>query len=92
MGVTYKGAAASYKNALILRMVSNDYKYRMYSLDTEEKIIKFTTILGLASVLGVRKRIPRKDSEVTLRNFDVVNCVKKIEILVNLYTSVPVCL
>jgi formamidopyrimidine-DNA glycosylase len=50
----------------IYRMVSTEMKYLFYKLDSDDSIEVFTQMIGTMSVFGVRKRLPRKDSEVVI--------------------------
>jgi hypothetical protein len=47
-------------------MVSTEMKYLFYKLDSDDSIEVFTQMIGTISVFGVRKRLPRKDSEVVI--------------------------
>jgi hypothetical protein len=66
-------------------MVSAQFKYLYFSLDTEEKISSLTGIIGSMSVFGVQKRIPRKsmDSESVMRVNDLINVVDKMDLYIN---------
>ena len=40
-------------------------------------------MIGTMSVFGVRKRLPRKDSEVVIQNLDLVNAIPRIDLYIS---------
>jgi hypothetical protein len=40
--------------------------------------------MGTMSIFGVRKKMPRKDAEIAIRNFELANAISRIDIYINL--------
>jgi hypothetical protein len=36
------------------------------------------------SIFGIRKKMPQKDAEIAIRNFDLVNAISRIDMYINL--------
>jgi hypothetical protein len=70
---------------LLYRMVSAQFKYLYFALNTEEKISSLSGIIGSMSVCSIWKGIPRKsmDSESVMRVNDLINVVDKMDLYVN---------
>jgi len=67
----------------LYRMVSPKFVYRYFRLDSADHMQCITNLIGTMSIFGVRKRMPRKDTEVVIRNFDLVNVIKCMEFLIH---------
>jgi hypothetical protein len=70
---------------LIYRMVSTQFKYLFFTLDTDVKINSLTGIIGSMSVFGIRKWMKQRniDSISVMRVHDLVNVFDKIDLYVN---------
>jgi hypothetical protein len=55
----------------------------LFQIESIESIWHFTEFLGTMSVFGIWKKLPRKDLEEGIRNFDLVNIISKIDLYIS---------
>jgi hypothetical protein len=67
----------------IYRMVSKEVHYQLFRLESDEAIDKLTQMIGTMAMFGIRKKLPRKDAELVIRNLDLINAISKIELYVS---------
>jgi hypothetical protein len=60
-----------------IRNLSNCFRFIVL------KAYGFTDFLGTISVFEIRKKLPRKDWEEGVRNFDLVNIISKIDLYIS---------
>ena len=75
------------------RVVSSEFLYRLFRIESEESMDCFTEMMGTMSIFGIRKKMPRKDAESAIRNFDLVNAISRIDMYINLSKkNAPLCI
>jgi hypothetical protein len=65
------------------RMVSAEVKYEFFKLESDDSIEKFTQMIGTMAMFGIRKKLPRKDAELVIRNLDLVNSISRIYLYIS---------
>ena len=64
-------------------MVSAEVKYKFFKLVSDDSIEKFTQMIGTMAVFCIRKKLPRKDAELVIRNLDLVNSISRIYLYIS---------
>jgi hypothetical protein len=68
---------------LIYRAISITEPYKVYSLDSFERLVVFCELIGGTSIFGIRKQKPKLGTEATTKVLDTMNVLNRIDLYVS---------
>jgi hypothetical protein len=71
------------ESKFIYRMVSASQEYKLFNLDTAERVELFGRLIGATSIFGIRKRKPKLGSEVSTKRLDAINVLSRLELYIS---------
>ncbi len=71
------------QSSLLYKTVRRAEMNSIFNLDSEQKLLLFTKLIGEMAVVGIRRRKPKVNDEYALRNNDAINMTSRIELFIS---------